>query len=159
MDNELALLKRKLEREIRARKAAETLLEQKGRALWDANQVLLETNATLERRVEVRTREVRAASEALKRRAEELSRSQEHLARAQRIARMGSDLRNLRTDEAEWSDETYRIFGVTRESFVPWTANFLKMLHPDDLATVLATREKIKKAACPDPFEYRPMAR
>jgi HAMP domain-containing protein len=69
--------------------------------------------------------------------AAEVRRSQEHLARAQQIARMGSDLRNLRTDEAEWSDELYRIFDVSRETFVPSTDNFLKLVHPDDRAAVL----------------------
>jgi len=34
--------------------------------------------------------------------AAELRRSQEHLAHAQKIAHMGSDITNLRTDEAEW---------------------------------------------------------
>jgi PAS domain S-box-containing protein len=87
--------------------------------------------------------------------AEMLRRSQEHLARAQRIAHTGSDLRNMRTDEAEWSDETYRIFGVSRDTYVPSTANFLRMLHPDDRALVLATRDQIKNGICPDPFEYR----
>ncbi len=87
--------------------------------------------------------------------AEELRRSKEHLARAQRIAPMGSDLRNMRTDEAEWSDETYRIFGVSRDTYIPSTANFLRMLHPGDRALVLATRDKIKNGICPDSFEYR----
>ena len=87
--------------------------------------------------------------------AAELRRSQEHLAHAQRIAHVGSDITNLRTDEAEWSDELYSIFGVTRETYVTSTDNFLRMVHPDDRALVLATREKIKKGICPDPFEYR----
>jgi PAS domain S-box-containing protein len=87
--------------------------------------------------------------------AAELRRSQEHLAHAQRIAHMGSDITNLRTDEAEWSDELYSIFGVTRETYVTSTDNFLRMVHPDDRALVLATREKIKDGICPDPFEYR----
>jgi PAS domain S-box-containing protein len=87
--------------------------------------------------------------------AAELRRSQEHLAHAQRIAHMGSDITNLRTDEAEWSDELYCIFGVTRETYVTSIDNFLRMVHPDDRALVLATREKIKKGVCPDPFEYR----
>jgi PAS domain S-box-containing protein len=87
--------------------------------------------------------------------AAELRRSQEHLAHAQRIAHMGSDITNLRTDEAEWSDELYSIFGVTRETYVASTDNFLRMVHPDDRALVLAAREEIKKGICPDPFEYR----
>jgi len=84
-----------------------------------------------------------------------LRKSEEQLSRAQRLAQMGSDVRNLRTDEAEWSDETYRIFGVSRETYVTSTENLLKMVHPDDRAIVLATREQIKQGKCPEPFEYR----
>jgi len=92
--------------------------------------------------------QLKAAEEALRE-------SEEQLKRAQRLAQMGSDVRNLRNDEAEWSDESYRIFGVSRESFVPSTENFLAMVHPDDRATVLATREQIRQGICPEPFEYR----
>ncbi len=91
---------------------------------------------------------LKAAEEALRE-------SEEQLKRAQRLAQMGSDVRNLRTDEAEWSDESYRIFGVSRESFVPSTENFLRMVHPDDRATVLETREEIQQGICPASFEYR----
>jgi PAS domain S-box-containing protein len=43
----------------------------------------------------------------------ELRDSREHLARAQRVAATGSFELDLRTRGIEWSDETYRIFGVT----------------------------------------------
>ena len=98
---------------------------------------------------------VRIDVSGLKAAEQALSKSEEQLKRAQRLAHMGSDLRNLRTDEAEWSDETYRIFGVSRETYLPSTENFLRMLHPDDRATVLATRAQIKQGICPEPFEYR----
>ena len=98
---------------------------------------------------------VRIDITALKAAEQALSKSEEQLKRAQRLAHMGSDLRNLRTDEAEWSDETYRIFGVSRETYIPSTENFLRMLHPDDRPTVLATRAQIRQGICPKPFEYR----
>jgi signal transduction histidine kinase len=44
---------------------------------------------------------------------------------------------------------------VSRETYIPSTANFLRMLHPDDRPTVLATREQIRQGICPEPFEYR----
>lgn len=45
----------------------------------------------------------------------ELRASQEHLARAQRVAATGSFELDLRTRRIEWSDETYRIFGVSSD--------------------------------------------
>jgi PAS domain S-box-containing protein len=68
-----------------------------------------------------------------------LIQSEEHLSRAQRLAHMGSTLRNLETRYATWSEETYRIFGVNRETWSPTAENFLGMIHPDDRMTVLTT--------------------
>jgi len=155
MVEELAVLKRKLEREKRARKAAQALLEEKSRALHDATQTLSDANATLEGRVHEWTREVRATHEALKRRAEELSRSQQHLARAQRIAGIGSFERDLRTDEVIWSEETYRIFGIVPGATPPTRQEMLAFVHPDDRAiieTSIATHEKGLSAP---PVEFR----
>jgi hypothetical protein len=67
---------------------------------------------------------VRIAITARKAAEQAFSKSEGQLKRAQRLAHMSSDLRNLRTDEAEWSDETYRIFGVSRDTYVPSTENF-----------------------------------
>lgn len=84
-----------------------------------------------------------------------LRRSQEHLARAQRVSSTGSDERDLKTDRGEWSDEVYHIMGVTPKSFVPTTANFLALVHPDDRHVIVATHAEIALGVCPAPFEYR----
>jgi PAS domain S-box-containing protein len=84
-----------------------------------------------------------------------LRKSEELLKHAQHLAHMGSDIRNLRTGETEWSDETFRIFGVSRETYIPSAESFLQLVHPDDRALVLATREQIGRGICPEPFEYR----
>jgi PAS domain S-box-containing protein len=93
--------------------------------------------------------------EALRRTAEDLRRSKEHLARAQRIAGMGSDARDLTSDISEWSDETYRIFGVSRETFVPTRQNLLSLIHPDDRHLVMNAREQVERGVCPPPFDHR----
>ena len=71
-----------------------------------------------------------------------LSKSEEQLRRAQRLAQMGSEVRDMRTAEVEWSDETYRIFGLTREQFVPTTDNILGMVHKGDSEKSLAAKIK-----------------
>ena len=81
--------------------------------------------------------------------------SEDQLKRAQRLARMGSDLRDLRTGEREWSDETYRIFGVDRDSFEATLENVFRMVHPQDQPRLVANRSKTIVGACPPPIEYR----
>jgi PAS domain S-box-containing protein len=84
-----------------------------------------------------------------------LQKSEERLNRAQRLAAIGSDLRDLRTGEREWSDETYRIFGVTRENFVATQENVFSLIHPDDRWKILDAREKTATGICPSANEYR----
>jgi len=66
MSEDLTRCQRRLERERRARQEAESLLEQKSRELYEANNELKQLTTTLEQRVEQRTRELdeaRAAAE------------------------------------------------------------------------------------------------
>jgi signal transduction histidine kinase/HAMP domain-containing protein len=93
--------------------------------------------------------------EELRRTAEGLRRSQERLAQAQRLAGMGSDFRDIANDVADWSDETYRIFGVARETFTPTTEGLLSLIHPDDRGLVLAARGEVVRGICPAPFDHR----
>ena len=58
---EIELLKRKLERERKARLDAERIVEQKTREIHKANQELVMLNDRLERTVEARTAELSAA--------------------------------------------------------------------------------------------------
>ena len=79
----------------------------------------------------------------------------DNLSRAQRLSHTGSDVRDLRTDHAEWSAETYRIFGVDPDEFIPTTENFLGIVLPEDCPAVLATRDETARGRTPAPFEYR----
>jgi PAS domain S-box-containing protein len=75
--------------------------------------------------------------------------SEELLKRAQRLAQIGSTVRNLRTGAVEWSDEAYRIFGVTRETWTPTPEAILAMVHPEDRAMVAAALDSHRDAAPP----------
>ncbi len=86
---------------------------------------------------------------------ETLRASERQLRQAQTLARMGTDLRDLRTGERKWSDETYRIFGVSRENFDTDPENVLAMIHPDDRHLVLAARRRTAAGISPSPMEYR----
>jgi signal transduction histidine kinase len=62
--DELEVLRLRVQRELRARKAAEELAESRTRELFAANEALKTLNATLSEQVEVRTGELRDAAEA-----------------------------------------------------------------------------------------------
>jgi|GEM_PF-1678559 len=63
---------------------------------------------------------------------EQLKNREYQLAQAQRIGHVGSWLLNVVTNELQWSDEMYRIFGLKRQS---WTVTFeeiMQRIHPND---------------------------
>ncbi|MBT5195123.1 MAG: PAS domain S-box protein [Rhodospirillaceae bacterium] len=68
----------------------------------------------------------------------ELRRSQSRLSRAQRIARLGGWQYNFRSKEFSATEETYRMFGVSRAEVMDAPKATSEFLHPDDLS---ATRE------------------
>lgn len=56
---------------------------------------------------------------------------QTHLVQAQKVGNVGSWFLDIDTNDLEWSDESYRIFGL--EPGTPMTYDrFLEMVHPDD---------------------------
>jgi PAS domain S-box-containing protein len=116
----------------------------------------------VERAVKDRTAELSLANSSLsqeimeRRRSEQLAReSEERLSHAQSLAHMGRVSVNLRTGETSWSDEVYRILGVSRETFAPLPEDYLRMVHPDDRATVSATQKQVRQGMPAKPMEYR----
>ncbi|MBF0565343.1 MAG: PAS domain-containing protein [Nitrospirae bacterium] len=69
---------------------------------------------------------------------EKLRKSERQLLESQRVAHLGNWDLNLGFQELEWSDETYRLFDKSPESFVPTFNEFARMVHPDDHATMEA---------------------
>ncbi len=92
---------------------------------------------------------------ALKQVQASLRESRAKLNQAQRVARTGSVWRDFAKDFAEWSDETYRIFGVDRDTFVHSPENFLALVHPDDRAVVHASMTESERGVAPLPLQYR----
>ncbi len=77
--------------------------------------------------------------------------SEARLRRAQRVACMGSWDWNIVTNELHWSDEIYRIFGLSPQEFGATYDAFLASVHPDDRQSV---REHVH-AAVHNNAEYR----
>jgi PAS domain S-box-containing protein len=75
----------------------------------------------------------------ISRRTEELLRSQRQLAEAQRIGGVGSWVWDIGENSLDWSDETYRIFGLDRTQDKPNFDLFLAQISPDDVDMVKKT--------------------
>ena len=71
------------------------------------------------------------------------------LANAQRIAHLGNWEWNIVTNELWWSEEIYRIFGLTPQEFGATYDAFLNSVHPDD-------REFVKKSVNDALYEKMP---
>ena len=63
---------------------------------------------------------------------EGLRRSREQLAEAQHIAGLGSFERDIASNTAVWSDETFRLFGLVPGSIAPAFHDIMSYVHPDD---------------------------
>lgn len=89
--NELEILRRRLDRERTARNAAEAMLEARSRELYNANQILVDAQDDLERRVYERTEQLGIATELLKEAAEHSEAA--NLAKSDFLARMSHEIR------------------------------------------------------------------
>ena len=87
--------------------------------------------------------------------AEAVKESEYKLREAQRIAHLGYWDRDLVADRINWSDETYRIFGLQPQEFPIDLGRLREMIHADDRQTMVdAVAEAIRGGARYD-VEYR----
>jgi PAS domain S-box-containing protein len=80
---------------------------------------------------------------------EELLKSETRLSEAQRVAHLGNWDWNILTNQLYWSDEIYRIFGLSPQQFGTTYDAFLDSVHPDD-------RESVKVAVNEALYEKKP---
>jgi PAS domain S-box-containing protein len=81
-----------------------------------------------------------AGQDTTERRAQEreLAASRERLAEAQRIAEVGAFELDVQRGELWWSDEHYRIHGLSPETYRPSVETGMRFIHPDDIERVRA---------------------
>lgn len=77
------------------------------------------------------------------------------IADTQRLTHIGNWVWHIDTNDLEWSDEIYRIFGRERESFQPTYPNFLATVHPDDRDKVRAAVDAALASGTPYSIEHR----
>ena len=96
-------------------------------------------------------RDITAAKQADR----DLRQSQLHLDLAQKVASIGSAAIDFRTGKWDWSDETFRIYGVKRGSFTPSFEGLAALVHPDDRDELFSAPSLAQQGITPPPIEYR----
>ena len=84
-----------------------------------------------------------------------LRRSRESLAAAQRIGHMGNWDWDIAENRLIWSDEIYRIFGLTVGEFGATHEAFLNCVHPDDRAYVSTKIDEAQYSGQPYDIDHR----
>ncbi len=78
------------------------------------------------------------------------------LAESQAIAHIGSWVRYINTGKVTWSEETYRLMGLSPEvDQPPNMQQFLKLAHPDDRLATQIWHEECLAGKSPSPLIYR----
>jgi PAS domain S-box-containing protein len=125
------------------------------------NQELLEENSSLKQRIqelEKSEAELNRIEDTMQEAERVKSELLDKMNEAQHIAMIGSWEWNLKTNHVWWSDETYRIFGVTQQDFVPSFEANGKFLHPDDFGRYGKSFEQSLKTGKPLDFDFRLIA-
>ncbi|WKD85403.1 Oxygen sensor histidine kinase NreB [Polaribacter huanghezhanensis] len=86
---------------------------------------------------------------------EKLSELHNALNEAQKLSHVGSWKWNITTDEAEWSDEMYNIYGVSKENFYPSNENVSKTVLPEDLYKIEQGISSLLVDKMFVPFDFR----
>ncbi len=81
----------------------------------------------------------------------ELRQSKLHLALAQSIASIGSAAVDFKTGKWDWSDETFRIYGVDRNSFTPTAEGLESLVHPEDWPKLYSNVPRARGESRPRP--------
>ncbi len=86
---------------------------------------------------------------------EALARNERMLAEAQRVAHVGSWEWQVHSDQVIWSEEMYRIYGMTREQWTGSYEAFLERVFPDDLGHTQAVVSHALTNVTPFLYDHR----
>jgi len=84
-----------------------------------------------------------------------LRESEARLKKAQQYAHVGSWTWNIKTNELEWSDEMFRIFGVEKKEHLILQDVIAQAIHPEDREKVEQSNISVAMDKKPIPLEYR----
>jgi PAS domain S-box-containing protein len=84
-----------------------------------------------------------------------LRRSEELMVDTQGVAHLGTWEWDLSEPNATWSEELYRIYGLTPETYTPSYEAYLTMVHPDDRDRVIEATNRVFKEHVPYSHDER----
>jgi len=117
--------------------------------------VLMLGFALYQRKVHKNDDELDALNEERAATLQELAESRNSLAKAQRIAHLGSWDWDIQSGGLSWSNEIYRIFGLTPRAFGATYEAFLNAVHPDDRESVIEAVNRAVYEKEPYSVEHR----
>lgn len=79
----------------------------------------------------------------VKRNEERLRRTEKLMVDTQGVAHLGTWQWDVSEPHAHWSDELYRIYGLTPETYTPSYEGYLQMIHPDDRQRVIDATNRV----------------
>src|SRR6201997_5953534 len=122
---------------------------------WRRNRkLLLDVRSATQVRAGERTNELEKADEDLKTAQAELQRRWQYLAEAQRLSHSGTFGWKVRSGELIWSDETYTILGLTRETN-PTLDLVFDRVHPEDRDRLQQLRDRAAQNGMDLDVEHR----
>ncbi|MDQ3681398.1 MAG: EAL domain-containing protein [Actinomycetota bacterium] len=80
---------------------------------------------------------------------------QDQLSEAQEVARLGSWEWNVASGRLTWSDQLYRLTGVTPDDFAPFPEYFTSLVYPDDRAALDAEVRRAVETGQPYAQDFR----
>jgi PAS domain S-box-containing protein len=90
-----------------------------------------------------------------RRAAKELFEKEQRLAESQHISQLGSWEWDVQRNELRWSEELYKIFGISPQEFDVSPETFLDHVHPEDREIVIDAVQSALANASPFRFEHR----
>ncbi len=91
----------------------------------------------------------------LKRSEARLRRSEQLMVDTQGVAHLGTWEWDVSQPTATWSEELYRIYGLTPASYTPSYENYLKLIHPDDRQRVMDATTRVFQEHVPYSHDER----
>jgi len=88
------------------------------------------------------------------RKEDELREKEFFLSESQRLGHIGSWFYKMKK-ALVWSDEMYRLYGVSKNTFTPTTDSLVEVMHPEDRLSMKTWIENCAAGKNPDELEYR----